>query len=176
MTIATQSPTDSYGTAQNPANAYSSNNVYAILSLLGQLAGYKNYGFDGVLPSSIDISKVEIGLEMYHSRPCDTEATIIRISVDNGTTWSGWSDPFCIEIEDIIWIDVTAFQNPWLRDYLLDANWRIEAKFKAVGGTGCPFKEAWSCHLDWIPTRVTYEEIEEIIKAHSGSLLNPGIF
>ena len=176
MTTACQDPTDSSGTGSNLPNAYTSNDAYAILSGFGTLGIFKKYGFDAVLPSNINIQKVEIGLEMYFSRPCTQESIKIAISVNNGDDWSEWSDNFCLQAEGTMWINVTAYKETWLRDYLLDANWLVKAQFETVGGAGCPDKEAWSCYLDWIPTLLTYEEIEDIAKAHSGALLNPGIF
>lgn len=158
MTEVTQSPTSNSGNPAwlNPTNAYSSNNVYSTCGVRGAVRRFFDYGFDGVLPASISISKVEVGIEFYCLA---TEVVKIRISVDGGVTWSAWSTEFTLTTEAMLWVNVTAYK-AWLRSYLLDANWRIEIVRQLSGaGVGCPEKEAWTVHLDWIPTRVTYEEV-----------------
>lgn len=156
MIEATQSPTSNSGGGWlDPENAYSSNDAYAVCGRRGEVRRYFDYDFDGVLPASISISKVEVGLEFY----CQANENLkIRVSVDGGVSWSAWSDIFTLTTESMLWVDVTAYI-AWIRDYFLNVNWKVEVAFGLGGGGACPEKIAWSAYLDWIPTKVTYEEV-----------------
>lgn len=133
----TQNPNNTYfvaGKWNAPTWAYTSNNEYANTFKQGSWQGYHDYDFDSVLPTDISISKVEVGLEFY-SLP--HESLRIRISVDSGSTWSGWSNSFTLASEDMLWIEVTAFKESWIRSYLLNENWRVEVEMLTEGGSGC---------------------------------------
>lgn len=164
MTVITQNPSATVSIVPRwllPERAYTSDNLYTYTISQGAIQQYHDYNFDGVLPPNIAISKVEVGLEFY----CLAyENLSIRISTDGGSTWSAWSNPFTLTAENIIWVDVTAYHPTWLRDHVLNANWKVQVKYVAGGGAGCPLKEAWTPYLDWIPTRVTYEEVVARLK------------
>lgn len=125
----------------NPANAFSSNDVYANTPKGGEET-YHNYGFGTA--SWLSVTTVEVGVEGYSE---GGEQIDIEVSWDGGTNWSPSSHTLVFGLSDALtWIDVTS-DHAWVPSDLTDGNFRVRGTVTAVGG----FKPTY---VDWLPVRV----------------------
>lgn len=156
----------------NPTSAYTSDNFYATAFIRGTKQQYHDYDFDSVLPDGLEITKVEVGLEFYCM---SIESLRIRVSVDGGVVWSGWSNFFTLVIEDIIWINVTTYRTPWIKDYLLDGNWTIQVEYTFSAGGGC-FLPGTMIRM-WDGSQKPIKDIRtgDLILSFQDNLLVPGL-
>jgi hypothetical protein len=125
----------------DPANAYTSNDVYAQVPKNG-IEEYGTYGFS--IGSGLSIESVEVGVEGYSEG-----GEIIRVSVswNGGTNWGSTHDVTLTGSDTFTWVDVTA-DHSWVPGDLSDGNFIVRAQGIAVGG----YKNTY---VDWLPARVT---------------------
>jgi hypothetical protein len=132
MTTTTKDPQTHSGAWTNGAGGKTKDDSqWAHTSTNSDIHRYEDYGFS---LTGETITKVEVGIEFY----CESNESVqLRISTDNGSTWSDWSNKFTLTSEDIIWVDFTSYQETWSPSDLDDDHLLVEIQFKKGGGAGC---------------------------------------
>jgi len=131
----------------NPADAYSSNNVYASTSTASAAQQYGGYGLS--LPSGAKITKVEVGFEAYNP---GNDGIRITCSWDGGTSWATEYTVRPLPTSDpnlVTWVDFTSVTS-WTATKLDNTNFRTKASYTYLAPQS-------TTYLDWIPVRVYYD-------------------
>ena len=172
-TESTKSPTTNTGAWTTPANAYTSNNVYASSATDAQQHVYGGYGFDVSIPAGVTITKVEVGVEGYTSGNWGINCTV---SWDGGTNYYTFPSNSALQTSDtntVLWNDVTSWTS-WTATKLSDANFKVKTlAWKPLHGGA----SSATVYLDWLLVRVTWKSSSvdvRIVKPDSTviSLLN----
>jgi hypothetical protein len=130
-----------------PAEAYSSNDVYARTKVENAEQEYGTYGFS--LPGGSTITGVEVGFEAFFA---GNEYMEITCSWDGGSNWATGQPSGTTPASDddtVRWLDFTSATS-WTATKLNNANFTSKIKYIFVSG-GKSYID-----LDWLPVRVNY--------------------
>lgn len=142
----------------NPANAYSSDNVYATEATNGQKQDYGTFGFS--IPSGAVIDGLEVVLEARSSAASFTPRNIqVDISWDGGSTWTSIKTTSELTTSDASYTlggATDTWGRTWSDSEFSNANFLVRVSWN---------NSFWSytCSLDLLQTRIHYTDVSRAI-------------